>query len=143
MLRCTRTSGGIAVAEIETTVVTGIDGAMLSDDGYYCHMKFGGVQAEHVISLPSEQMMDLATLLIGLAGHAPTLAPGTSGLVQAMPVDWWATGKTEDGQQVVLSFRLPGGATFGFALGLQPSLALAEAIQNEAGSSPAQTGEVH
>ena len=105
------------MAQVPALSIANIEGVLSTDDGQHALFKVrDAAGVEHVIALPEGQLMHLMSLASQASGQCNKILKRDPNMKHVMPVEWWDVGGTADGQNVILTYRMPGGLELSFQI---------------------------
>jgi hypothetical protein len=127
-----------------SALTVSFEGGLVTDDGHHALLKFSNEGVPLCLAVPEGQLMDLMTVVSKLAGQARGLQNKDPSNIHALPVEWWEVRQQKGVDNLVFSFRLPGGMKLNFQVGNSAGPLIAEAISTALGNAmPVSGGKTH
>lgn len=102
------------MANIPAITIEKALGSMSSDDGAFGLLNLKSSQGDLWLAVPFEEIPGLISTASSAAGACMKIRAQDSNQKAIFDVEWWEFRLTQDLQNLILSFRLPGGAELSF-----------------------------
>ena len=103
------------MAKIQALTFSRIIASSVSDDGKHALFKAALAGGDEInLSVPSSELMNLMSLASSASGQAQRILQNDPNMKYVFPTDWWDIRTL--GNQVVMSFRMPGGMELSFQI---------------------------
>ncbi len=105
-----------------------------SEDGRHALFRVSSGGAQSVIAFPEDKLPKLIDAASNAAGQAKRILHKNPHEKAVMAVEWWEFGK--HGDQLIMSFRMPGGSEISFAVHQDKIAHMIEVLQTINGQAP-------
>ena len=116
--------------EIDTIVVSRASGSNVTADGMHGLLIFEDTMGtSFTLAVPHDELPPLLAAVSQAGSQSARILQADHAVKNVFPCEWWEFGWSPDNQQVVFSFRMPGGMEMSFEIHRARLPAMREALE--------------
>lgn len=120
--------------EILAMPIAAVTGVTVPDNGQVAIIRTTDPSGQEVnIAVPQDQLMNLALVVSQAVSQTQKILQVDRSVKHVIPCEWWEFGAAPDGQNMILSFRMPGGLEMSFQVHKSRATPMIDALSSIAG----------